>query len=69
MTTYYVVPNTSGYGNWTIKRSGGIKIQDAQTQQTAVNTLRSNGSPGNQGDQIIVYGSQNQEIVDNFTLS
>lgn len=69
MTTYYVVPDASGYGNWAIKKTGGIKVSDAQTQKTAVNNLRNSGSPGNKGDQVIVYGSRNQEIVENFTLS
>ena len=69
MTTFYVVPETSGYGDWAIKKKGGYKVNDAQTQQTAVNNLRNSGSPGNKGDQVIVYGSRNQEIVDNFTLT
>jgi len=69
MTTYYVVPETNGYGDWAIKRSGGIKVSNAQTQKTAVNNLRSNGSPGKKGDKVIVYGSQNQAIVENFKLS
>jgi len=67
--TLYVVPNSNGYGNWSIIRSGGAKVRDAQTQQTAVNTLRSPGSPGKKGDQVIVYGPRNREIVNNFTLS
>lgn len=68
MTTYYVVPETHGYGDWAIKRSGGIKVQNAQTQSTAVNQLRGSG-PGTKGDQVIVYGSRNKEIVNQFTLS
>ncbi len=68
MTTYYVVPNDNGYGDWSILRSGGAKVQDAQTQQSAVNALRRSGSPGTTGDQVVVYGSRNNSIVDNFTL-
>jgi hypothetical protein len=68
MTTYYVVPETNGYGDWAIKRSGGIKVSNAQTQKTAVNNLRSNGSPGKKGDTVTVYGSRNKQIVNQFTL-
>jgi len=66
--TYYVVPNSNGYGKWSIIRSGGAKVSDAQTQRTAVNRLRSSGNPGTKGDQVIVYGSRNQSIVENFKL-
>jgi len=68
MSEYYVVPDTSGYGNWAIKKKGR-KVQDAQTQQTAVNQLRRNGDPGTEGDQVTVYGSRQNQIVNNFTLS
>jgi hypothetical protein len=68
MTTYYVVPETNGYGDWAIKRSGGIKVQNAQTQSTAVNQLRGTG-PGKKGDQVIVYGNKKKGIVNQFTLS
>jgi len=66
--TYYVVPNSNGYGDWSIIRSGGAKVSDARTQNTAVNKLRRSGSPGTKGDQVIVYGSRNQAIVENFQL-
>jgi len=66
--TYYVVPNSNGYGDWSIVTSGGSKVADAQTQQTAVNKLRRGGSPGTKGDRVVVYGSQNNAIVDNFKL-
>jgi len=68
MTTFYVVPETNGYGDWAIKRRGGIKVSNAQTQKTAVNNLRSNGSPGKKGDTVTVYGSRNKQIVNQFTL-
>ena len=66
--TYYVVPNNAGYGDWSIIRSGGSKVADAQTQGTAVNRLRSSGSPGTKGDRVVVYGSRSNRIVDNFVL-
>ena len=67
-STFYVVPNSNGYGDWSIIRSGGAKVSDARTQETAKNKLRRGGSPGRKGDQVIVYGSRNQAIVENFTL-
>lgn len=67
--TFYVVPNENGYGDWRIITGGGRKIADAQTQSTAVNKLRRSGSPGKKGDRVIVYGSRNQSIVENFKLS
>jgi len=66
--TYYVVPNSNGYGDWSIITGGGRKEADAQTQQTAINKLRRAGAPGLEGDQVIVYGNRKQSIVDNFTL-
>lgn len=67
MTTYYVVPERNDYGDWAIKRSGGIKVSDAQTQSTAVNSVRN--TYGNEGDQVYVYGSRKNEIVDSFTIT
>jgi len=67
MTTFYVVPETNGYGDWAIKRSGGIKVSNAQTQATAVNSVRN--TYGSEGDQVYVYGSRKNEIVDSFTIS
>lgn len=69
MTTYYVVPNENGYGDWSIVTSGGRKVRDAQTQDTAINELRSGGHPGTVGDRVVVYGSRKNQIVDNFILS
>lgn len=67
MSTYYVVPETSGYGDWAIKKSGGTKVQNAQTQSTAVNQLRGSG-PGQKGDQVVVYGKRKNQIVNSFKL-
>lgn len=66
MSSYYVTPDDSGYGNWRIKKNGR-KVQDAQTQQTAINALR-NGI-ASEGDQVYVYGSRKNGIVDSFTVS
>jgi len=66
MTTYYVVPEENGYGNWAVKRSGGIKVSNAQTQETAKSAVRN--KYGTEGDQVVVYGSQKNRIVDQFTL-
>lgn len=67
MTTYYVVPEENGYGNWAVKRSGGLKVSNAQTQSTAISAVRN--QYGTQGDQVIVYGSRKNQIVDQFTLT
>jgi hypothetical protein len=68
MTTFYVVPDDSGYGNWSIKNKTGRKVQNAQTQKTAVSTLRRDGSPGKTGDTVIVYGNRKNQIIERFTL-
>lgn len=70
MTTFYVVPDSSGYGSWAIKKQVGAvisKVQDAQTQATAKNTVRRNLAE--EGDQVTVYGSRANQIVDQFTVS
>jgi len=66
MTTYYVVPDTSGYGDWAIKDGRG-KVSDAQTQSTAKSSVRN--TYGDKGDQVYVYGSRKNEIVDSFTIT
>ena len=63
MSKYYVVPESSGYGDWAIKKNG-MKKQDAQTQNTGKSSAR---KLANQGDEIIVYGSRKKQIVDSFT--
>jgi len=64
MTSYYVVPDQSGYGSWAIKKNG-MKVQDAQTQATGKNSAR---SLANEGDQVYVYGSRSDQIVNSFTV-
>lgn len=66
MATYYVVPDPSGYGDWAIKKKGRGKAQDAQTQNTAKNTVRN--QVAEQGDQVYVYGNRSNHIVDSFEV-
>jgi hypothetical protein len=69
MSTYYIVPDESGYGSWAIKKGMGAiteKVSDAQTQKTAINSVRN--TYAETGDQVIVYGNRKNEIVDQFTL-
>jgi len=66
MSAYYVVPDSSGYGDWAIKKNG-MKVQNAQTQATAVNTVRN--QVGNKGDEVYVYGSRKNQIVNQFTIT
>lgn len=63
MPDYHVVRDPSGRGDWAIKKNGR-KVQDALTQQTAINAAR---RIGNVGDNVYVHGVDNR-IRDEFTL-
>jgi len=63
MSKYYVVPDSTGYGDWAIKKNS-MKVQNAQTQSTGKNSAR---KLANTGDEIVVYGSRKNQIVDSFT--
>jgi len=70
MTTFYVVPDSSGYGSWAVKKQVGAvttKVQDAQTQATAKNAVRRDHAE--EGDQVTVYGSRANQIIDQFTVT
>lgn len=64
MSRYFVVPDQSGYGAWAIKKNGR-KVSNAQTQATAKNTAKRKAS---KGDEIVIYGSRNKQIVDSITV-
>lgn len=64
MPDYHIVHDTSGRGDWAIKRDGR-KVHDAFTQQTAINAVRN--KIGNVGDNVYVHGMDNR-IRDEFTL-
>ena len=63
MPDYHVVQDSSGRGDWAIKKNGR-KVQDALTQQTAINASR---RLGNVGDNVYVH-SRSGRIRDEFTV-
>jgi len=64
MTTFYVVPDKSGYGDWAIKTDRGKK-SNAQTQSTGKSSARRYAEPG---DTVVVYGNRKKQIVEKFEV-